>query len=246
MQHARSKGIPCPNVYPTRSGALFTRVKTKPAAVIRFLNGKSIFHPTAHHCAALGEMLAKFHLACSDYPSTRENPLSLNGWKTIADTLRGKFDRIEPGLEALVNSELTYLKDSFATLTRLPKSTIHADLFPNNVFFEHDHISGIIDFYFACTDYLAYDLAICLVAWCFDEHGVCHRAHYDSMLNAYHSARPLTSDEASALNILLRGATLRFLLTRAHDWLHPAPEALVNPLDPKHYSARLRTLRNMK
>jgi homoserine kinase type II len=185
------------------------------------------------------------HLATQDFSGGRANALSLDGWKNLYAKIAGRLDEIQPGLEALVKDELAFLDKNFEAAS-LPRGVIHADLFPDNVFFEGDAVSGIIDFYFACNDALAYDVAITLNAWCFEARGEFSPTKSKLLLDAYQKRRVFTDAEMKAFPILLRGAALRFLLTRAHDWLNRDPNALVRPHDPLEYAAKLRFHHDVK
>ncbi|MES2984129.1 MAG: homoserine kinase [Pseudomonadota bacterium] len=246
MQHVARGGVACPQPIVRRDGALFGIEHGKQAALVSFLHGQSRTQFAAPQVAAVGETLGAFHCAAAGFAGQRANTLSLAGWQGIYAKLAGRLDEIEPGLEALVHDELDYLAQHMPQLRGLPAGVIHADLFPDNVFFEGDAVSGIIDFYFACVDALAYDVAIALNAWCFDpQHHFsadCSRA----LLSAYQKKRVFAAAEVAAFPTLLRGAAMRFLLTRAHDWLHQDPAALVRPHDPREYAAKLRFHQQVK
>jgi homoserine kinase type II len=194
--------------------------------------------PDALHCAAVGEALARMHLAGMDFPGKRRNALSVDGWRPLSEQADGRADNVQPGLRAAIIEELTHLEKFWPR--GLPTGVIHADLFPDNVFFLGDTLSGLIDFYFACTDTLAYDVAICLNAWCFETDHSYNITKGQSLLNAYSKTRPLSQAELDALPLLARGAALRFLLTRLVDWLNVPPGALVKPKDPIEYFRKLR------
>jgi homoserine kinase type II len=238
MEHLSARGLNCPLPVKNRSGTALGRLAGRPAAIITFLDGYSIHRPEPAHCAALGETLAKLHLAGADFSLRRANVLSVSGWRPLFAPQAERADEIAPGLQQLVSAELDHLERGWPS--DLPAGIIHADLFPDNVFFLGDHVSGVIDFYFACTDALAYDLAICLNAWCFSPEGVYDRARGEALLSAYHALRPLRSQEIVAFPLLARGAAVRFLLTRFVDWLNVPAGALVRPKDPREYLAKLR------
>lgn len=238
MRHLAAKGIACPQPLPRRDGTLHTEVKDRHAVLVSFLPGKSKTLFEVGDVAHVGKAIALLHRAGADFPIARENALSLAGWQALADKLEGKLDSIEPGLESLVMHELMFLDEHWPV--GLPVGVIHADLFPDNVFFEDDgRLSGIIDFYFACTDMLAYDVAIALNAWCFEGDRF-SAAKADALLMQYQAVRPFTAEERTAWPVLLRGAALRFLLTRAHDWVFREPGALVTPHDPREYVMKLK------
>ncbi len=253
MNYLAAGGIACPRPIPRRDGAWFGEVNGRIGALVSFLSGHSITVISPAHTASLGAAMAALHQAAAGFPQSRANGLSLAAWQGIFQTLGQALDTITPGLYALVNAELTYLQNHWPKMDALPRGIIHADLFPNNVFFVDDRLSGMIDFYFACTDFYAYELAIAINAWCFEEEVLelrgselpSHAIRFSetkaqALLTAYERARALTPAEKNALPILLRGAALRFLLTRAQDFLAHDPGALVTPLDPLEYVAKLK------
>ena len=238
MEHLAKRGITCPQPVKSRSGAMLGEVSGKPAAVITFLEGMWIRRPSGRHCGALGEALAKLHRAGADFPGKRANALSVAGWRPLYQTVAARCDSVQPGLAAALAAELEQLEAQWPR--NLPQGVIHADLFPDNVFFLGDKLSGLIDFYFACTDALAYDLAICLNAWCFEADHSYNVTKGRALLQAYAAVRPLVSAERQALPILARGAALRFLLTRLVDWFDERGAALVRRKDPIEYFRKLR------
>jgi homoserine kinase type II len=238
MEHLANKGLTCPQPVKNRHGAVLGTLGGRPAAIVTFLEGMWIRHPHAGHCAAVGEALAKLHRAGADFPLRRANALSVAGWRPLFQAAAARAGEVEPGLEAALDAELSFLERAWPN--DLPHGVIHADLFPDNVFFLHDALSGLIDFYFACTDTLAYDLAICLNAWCFEPDHTFNISKGRALLEAYTRIRPLCGAERKRLPLLARGAALRFLLTRLVDWLDVPPGALVKPKDPLEYFRKLR------
>ena len=239
MEHLAARGLTCPQPVKTKEGAVLGWIAGRPAAIVTFLEGMWIRRPTAAHCAALGEALAHLHLAGSDFPMTRRNALSIDGWRPLYMECSARADSIQPGLGEAIEREVTHLERVWPD--DLPRGVIHADLFPDNVFFLGAKLSGLIDFYFACTDTLAYDVAICLNAWCFEPDHSYNVTKGQGLLKAYIDVRRLNSmDEFEALPLLARGAALRFLLTRLVDWLNVPPGALVRPKDPLEYFRKLR------
>ncbi len=238
MQHLSARGLNCPQPVKNRNGDALGRLSGRPAAIVSFLEGYSIHHPEPVHCAELGVALARLHLAGGDFPMTRPNRLSVNDWRPLFAPYAERADGLEQGLRALIESELSLLERIWPR--DLPGGVIHADLFPDNVFFLGERISGLIDFYFACTDALAYDLAICLNAWCFGPDHVYRRDCGTALLMAYRQLRPMSKDEILAFPILARGAAMRFLLTRFVDSINVPPGALVRPKDPMEYLSKLR------
>jgi homoserine kinase type II len=238
MQHLHARGITCPQPVRNRGGEALGTVAGRPAAIITCLDGMWIRRPTTGHCAALGEALARLHLAGLDFGRSRPNALSVTGWRPLYEACRARAGEVQRDLEPLLAAELSYLEQAWPT--HLPQGVIHADLFPDNVFFLGSRLSGLIDFYFACTDALAYDVAICLNAWCFETDHTYNVTTGRGLLAAYLQVRPLSAPERDALPLLARGAALRFLLTRLVDWLNVPPGALVRPKDPVEYVRKLR------
>ena len=238
MEHLAEAGIPCPTPIHGRDGASLRELNSRPAAIISFLKGLSPQRPKVVHCAELGTALARFHLASADFSIERHNALSVDGWGSLLEATVDRADEIRDGLAADISAEFGYLMEHWPK--DLPRGVIHADLFPDNVFFIGDKLSGLIDFYFACNDALAYDLIICMNAWCFERDNSLNITKARALLAAYESVRPLTAREREALPILARGCCLRFLLTRLFDWLNHPPGALVTPKNPLEYWQRLR------
>ena len=236
-EHLARRGVPCPTPVRDRVGQTLGELNGRRAALVTFLDGISVKRPKIEHCALLGQALAHLHLASADFGMYRANALGPRGWPPLFAKFSARAEEIKPDLGGLVERELAVHQNGFPD--GLPQGVIHADLFPDNVFFSDGALSGLIDFYFACNDALAYDIAICLNAWCFtSDHGFdVERGR--ALLSGYDSVRMLTTAERQAMPILARGAALRFLLTRAHDWLHREPGALVTPHDPLDYVARL-------
>jgi len=238
MDHLAARGISCPTPVHDRSGSALGTLAGRPAAIVTFLQGVWVRRPRTEHCAAVGEALARLHLAAADFPGRRANALSLAGWQSIATASAPRADEVAAGLGAEIAAELRHLETCWPTA--LPAGVIHADLFPDNVFFLGETLSGLIDFYFACNDMLAYDLAICLNAWCFETDLSLNVTKARALLNSYRRVRPLSEAEIEALPLLARGAALRFLLTRLYDWLTTPPGALVVKKDPLEYYQKLR------
>lgn len=238
MEHLSARGLNCPQPVKNREGVALGRLSGRPAAIVTFLEGYSVHHPEPVHCANLGEALARLHIAGGDFSMTRPNSLSVDDWRTLFAPHAERADEVETGLGTLIESELLLLERNWPR--ELPVGVIHADLFPDNVFFLGDRISGLIDFYFACSDALAYDLAICLNAWCFGPDHVYRRDCGIALLAAYQRLRPLNESETRAFPVLARGAAMRFLLTRFVDSLNIPPGALVRPKDPLEYLSKLR------
>ena len=237
MDHLAKNGITCPLPVHDAQGQALGELAGRPAALITFLEGVWPRHPTVEHCAGVGTILAKLHIAGGGFALQRSNALGLKGWTPLFNRFEKQADSIAAGLKARISEELTYLADHWPTA--LPQGVIHADLFPDNVFFLSDQLSGVIDFYFACNDALAYDIAICLNAWCFGDDWRFDVAKGKALLASYQHVRPLSQAERAALPILARGSALRFLLTRAYDWINTPADALVNRKDPLEYLRKL-------
>ena len=245
MEHLSQGGISCPTPLHDRAGSSLVELNGRPAALVSFLDGAWIRQPDARHCEAVGAALARLHLVGQGFPQQRENDLGLAGWRPHYERFADRADEITPGLGRLIADELRHLEAAWPQ--RLPEGVIHADLFPDNVFFVDGKLSGLIDFYFAATDMLAYDIAICLNAWCFEADLSFNAGKGAALLAGYQRVRPLERAEVAALPTLARGAAMRFLLTRAHDWLYTAETAIVTKHDPLAYSRRLafhQTVRN--
>ena len=238
MEHLHARGITCPQPVKNRKGETLGRVAGRPAAIITFLDGMWIRRPSAGHCAALGEALAKLHVAGLEFGMRRANALSVAGWRPLYLSCRARANELHRDLEQSLAAELSHLEAAWPR--ELPQGVIHADLFPDNVFFLGNQLSGLIDFYFACTDFLAYDVAVCLNAWCFETDHSYNVTKGRSLLQAYARVRPLKPSEQEMLPLLARGAALRFLLTRLVDWFDVPAGALVRPKDPLEYYRKLR------
>ena len=244
MEHLAARGIICPQPVKNRSGQTLGHLCGRPAAIVTFLDGMWIRRPAADHCAAVGEALAKLHLAGADFAMKRPNALSVAGWRPLYQQAAARADSVQHGLAETIEKELGHLEAIWPG--NLPQGVIHADLFPDNVFFLGDTLSGLIDFYFACTDTLAYDVAVCLNAWCFEPDHSYNVTKGRDMLQAYRRIRPLSSAELDALPLLARGAALRFLLTRLVDWLNVPEGAMVRPKNPLEYFRKLRFHQTVK
>ena len=244
MRHLNAGGIPCPTPVAGRDGQMLRRLGGRPAAIVTFLQGLSVTRIQPEHCAALGAALAEMHCVGTDFDMTRPNDLSVAGWRRLVEATVDRADEVRPGLGQDIANELAVLEQIWPD--GLPTGVIHADLFPDNVFFRGGRLSGIIDFYFACTDSLAYDLTICLNAWCFERDYSFNVTKARHLLASYAQVRPLTREELEALPVLARGNALRFLLTRLYDWLNQPEGALVTPKDPLEYLHKLRFHRSVR
>jgi homoserine kinase type II len=239
MAHLAVHGITCPQPVKNRRGEALAMLAGRPAAIITFLEGIWPRKPNAAHCAGVGQVLAKMHLAGRDFGMSRANALSVSGWRPLFDAAASHADELQHGLRDFISAELDRLESGIWP-EHLPKGVIHADLFPDNVFFLGEKLSGVIDFTFACNDTLAYDIAITLNAWCFEADHSFNVTKARAFLNAYGRERKLSDAEQDALPLLARGAALRILLTRLVDWFNVPPGALVRPKDPLEYVRKLR------
>jgi homoserine kinase type II len=238
MEHLANAGIRCPTPVRDAQGQSLRRLAGRPAALVTFLEGVWIRRPQVVHCAAVGQAMARMHLAGQNFAHSRANALGPTGWSALYARFKEHADEIAPGLGATIEQELDHLARNWPT--DLTLGVIHADLFPDNVFFLGDQLSGLIDFYFACNDALIYDIAIALNAWCFESDHSFNMTKGQALLKGYQMIRALEAEERRALPLLARAAALRFLLTRAHDWLHTSAEALVKRKDPLEYLRRLK------
>lgn len=235
MDHLSARGINCPQPIHGRDGNAVRTLAGKPAAITTFLHGLSPRRITVAHCGPVGEALAGLHLAGKDFALKRPNALSVAGWRPLFE---GSRHHIDKALDQELAAEIDFFEANWPK--DLPSGVIHADLFNDNVFFRHDKLSGLIDFYFACNDLLAYDVAICLNAWCFELDNAFNATKARNLLQGYNKVRKLTDEEQRVLPLLARGSALRFLLTRLYDWVHTPPNALVKRKDPQEYLAKLR------
>ncbi|MBV8564712.1 MAG: homoserine kinase [Methylobacteriaceae bacterium] len=243
LEHLAARGLHCPQPVKNRRGAALGRLAGRPAVIVSFIDGIWVRRPDAGHCAAVGEALALLHRAGADFSMRRDNALSLAGWPPLFHAVEKRADEVMPGLAETIARELAELQRLWPA--DLPSGVIHADLFPDNVFFLGGKLSGLIDFYFACTDALAYDVAICLNAWCFEEDQSFNVTKGMALLNGYERVRKLGEAEIAGLPVLARGAALRFALTRLVDWLNVPPGALVKPKNPVEYVRKLRFHQNV-
>ena len=240
LDHLAAHGCLVPPMIADREGTKIQQLCGRSACLITFLPGVSVSHPTAAQARATGEALGNMHSALTDFTPERRNSMDHDGWRTLAEQCGpAQLDKIEPGLAQAIARELDHLDEHWPH--DLPRSAIHADLFPDNVLMLGDLVTGLIDFYFSCTDIRAYDLAVTHAAWCFSEDGTdFHEPVSQALMAGYTSAFPLSDNERRALPLLARGAALRFLLTRAYDWINTPADALVTRKDPQAFLHRLQ------
>ena len=244
MEHLAQRGVTCPQPVRNRVGEALGELAGRPAAIVTFLDGLWIRRPNVGHCGEVGEALARMHLAGADFRLHRVNALSLEGWRPLFQAAEARANEVAPHLREECIAELGFLGAHWPK--GLPSGVIHADLFNDNVFFLGQKLSGLIDFYFACNDALAYDLAICLSAWCFEPDNAFNVSKGRAMISGYERVRTLEGAEIEALPVLARGAALRFMLTRLVDWLNVPPGAKVAPKNPLEYRDKLRFHQRVK
>jgi len=243
MEHLAKNGVACPTPLHGRDGVALRELCGRPAAIVSFLPGMWPRRIQPFHCAGVGRALAELHDAGASFDMKRTNDLSVLGWRRLYEACSPRACEVHPGIAGELDEELRLLERDWPR--DLPRGVIHADLFPDNVFFRDRDVSGLIDFYFACTDFLAYDLAICLNAWCFEADGSLNVTKTRLLLDGYRQARPISPAELAALPILARGSAIRFLLTRLFDWLNQPAGALVRPKDPLEFLRKLRFHRSV-
>lgn len=244
MQHLSGHGLACPTPIARVDGSLYGHLADKPAALVSFLQGRGTITPKPQYCRNAGAALAQMHLAGKDFHLMRANDQGLDNWISLFEKCADRADEVTSGLSDLIAGELIYLQKHWPQ--DFPAGVIHADLFPDNVFFINGEVSGLIDFYFACHDIWAYDLAIMLNAWCFEADVNFNITKARALLAGYQSVRPMSQAEIDTLPILARGAAMRFLTSRLHDWLHQPEDALLVPKNPVDYLRRLRFHRHVK
>jgi len=238
MEHLAKRGIVCPLPVHGRDGAALRRLSGRHAAITTFLPGVWPRRVRPEHCAPVGAALAALHVKGRDYAPQRRNALGPDDWVPLLERSRARADEVQAGLATELDEALSGILAAWPV--GLPVGHVHADLFPDNVFFLDGRVSGLIDFYFAATDILAYDVAVCLNAWCFESDFSFNVTKARAMLSAYGAVRPMSEAERAALPVLCRGAAMRFLLTRLYDWLNTPAGALVTRKHPIEYLRRLR------
>jgi homoserine kinase type II len=238
MEHLARHGLVCPQPVRGRDGQALRTLSDRHAAITTFLPGVWPRRVRPVHCGPVGTALGRLHVAGSGYAPTRPNALGPASWSPLLERCRTRGDEVQPGLIKELAAALSGILAAWPD--QLPVGHIHADLFPDNVFFLDDNLSGLIDFYFAATDLLAYDVAVCLNAWCFEPDYSFNVTKSRALLAGYQSVRRLSAEEQATLPVLCQGAAIRFLLTRLFDWLNTPPGALVTRKDPLEYWRRLR------
>lgn len=244
MEHLAGKDLPCPRPIKNKAGAALQELNKRPACLVSRLTGNVLEYITPDHCREVGRALAQLHEAGADCPWQRPNDMALTCWQELFAQCADRADSVQQGLASVLQNELDALARHWPA--HLPHGIIHADLFPDNVFFDGDKFCGMFDFYFACNDLLAYDLVITINAWCFEHQQAFNVTKAKALVAGYQEIRQLSVEEIQALPLLARGACIRFLMTRLYDWLHPVPNALVRPKNPLDYLARLRFHQQVK
>ena len=246
MQHLSERGFPCPRPIVARSGAMQGVLEGRPAALLQFLDGVAVRHRQPEHCAAVGRVLARLHRESADFVGERTNRLGISSWRGLLHLCEEKREAWPPEAQTRA-AELHRTLDALESAwpENLPRGITHADLFPDNVLFRDGEVDGVIDFYFACRETFAYDIAVCVNAWCFRAEREFAPEMFRALLEGYERERRLEAAERAALPILCRGAAMRFLLTRLHDWVNHVEGSLVSPKDPREYLAKLVCLGDM-
>ena len=244
MGHLAAKGFPAPLPVPAKDGNPLRSVHGKPVVICSFLQGMSPRRPDIDQCRALGQGLGRFHVSLGDFRMRRPNDLSIGAWPKLWEGRAAAAEALSPGLAAQIDGDMAFLKANWPKT--LPGGAIHADMFPDNTFFLDGKLSGVIDFYFACSDFLAYDLAVCLNAWAFERRGEFNLTKGRALIASYESVRRLEPRERAALPVLCRGAAMRFFLTRLVDLAATPKDALVKPHNPLDYAERLGFHRQAK
>lgn len=230
-------GYPCAPPMPARDGSLYKAVRGKPAAIVPFLKGLAARRPDVAHCREAGRGLAWLHKAAQGFPRSRVNDLGQPAWPGMFAGHEAAAEGLRRGLSQEILADLDRFERDWPRT--LPSGVIHADFFPDNVFFQAGRFAAAIDFYFACNDALAFDLAICLNAWCTEPDGALNVTSASALVAGYEGERPLSAAERQALPILVWGAAMRFFLTRLQDWGATPEGALIKPHDPMDYVRKL-------
>ncbi|MGQ0751262.1 MAG: homoserine kinase [Betaproteobacteria bacterium] len=230
MAHLSDRDVPCPRPVPNRKHELFGALNGKPAALVSFLPGKDLTRPWPGHCAQVGALLADMHLAGKTYRLRMDNPRGPKWWRAVMPEI---LPFLSAGEAAVLREEVRY--QSLQRRSELPRGVVHADLFRDNVLFENDRLAGVIDFYFACTDTLLYDIAVAVNDWCIEPGGRLDRERSAALLGSYHQRRAFTDAERTAWPAMLRAGALRFWVSRLYDFHLPRPGELTHAKDPAHF-----------
>ncbi|MEM9705365.1 MAG: homoserine kinase [Pseudomonadota bacterium] len=240
MEHIAGAGIRAPSPIENKGGQILQSLWGRPAIHVTFVEGRAVDIPNTEQCASFGRTLAKMHLAAGSFDQTRDNKLSISGWRALAEKCGEDANTFSPGLAQLIKEELPRIEHAWPQ--DLARGAVHLDLYPDNVFFQGNTLSGVIDFYFSCTDFFVYDIALALNPW--SGEGNFDLARAQALLKAYEEVRPLSDAERAAIPVLMRGAAMRILLTRLYDWLNQVDGASVNVKDPAPYAQILEVMRS--
>jgi homoserine kinase type II len=235
MNHLAKQKIDVPQALRDQNGDIIHTMHNKKCVLISFLNGTGVTPAiiTPDLCAQMGELSARLHVGAITFDSSRPNTMGLNAWKKLYQKMKYRLHEIDMDAESIVRAQLLEFENT--TSLNLPRAVVHADLFPDNIFIDNGNLSGVIDFYFSCNDYLGYDVALTMNAWCFDQNGECDHERLVNFITSYELIRPISPDEKRFMNLFFRMAALRIFMTRAHDWLFHDETALVKPKDPREY-----------
>ncbi|MEY2910242.1 MAG: Homoserine kinase [Pseudomonadota bacterium] len=237
LSYLSENKFPCPKPIANKNNEKINRIKNKNAALVTFLNGQSKNKITSEECFEIGKITAQLHEITKKFNINRKYNLSIENWESIFEkTIKQKIDLDESIIKKTKNY-LNFLKDKWPK--NLPQGIIHADLFPDNIFFTNNKVSGIIDFYFACNDFFAYEIAICINSLCFDNNSTFNMTKAKNLIDGYTSIRTLSEDEKKYLPILSMGAAMRFFLTRLYDFYHTDNKADVKIKDPFEYLKKI-------
>tara|TARA_B100000212_G_C27336661_1_gene517149 strand:+ start:91 stop:1056 length:966 start_codon:yes stop_codon:yes gene_type:complete len=237
MNYLSSKGIKCPIPIENSKSNYVGEIKSKPAALLTFLDGKSTLNIKKDHTFEVGKVLAEMHLNTKDFPLEKINDLSVDGWEKLLIKNKNKIDKFEKNLYKKIEDKIIIIRKKWPK--DLPSGVIHADLFPDNVLFRDGKVSGLIDFYFSCNDYFVYDLCICINAWCFNYKNEFQIDLFQNLLKGYQSIRKLEEEEINVIPLLCHASSLRFLLTRIDNWKNKNDLDIVNYQDPMEFLKRL-------
>lgn len=243
LEHLRARRLPVPQPLRTPEGSSSKPLMERQAMLASWLSGRSVSHPNEKHCKLAGQALARLHVAGQGLENIGGNRFGVDSWRDYFETFRDRLELKSTSTSRTITEELDFLDKNWPS--DLPSGLVHTDFFPDNLLFENGAVSGLLDFYYACKDFFAYDLAIALTAWCGRAEEWPHRALTHSFLGGYESARSIKASERRALPILLRGACLRFALTRLHDWIATPKNAIVKKKNPMEYMLKLETAKNL-
>ncbi len=246
--HLAANGISCPKPIISNSGSLIENLKDKPAGVVTFLQGSTLKsrenglydNITNNHCFQVGRLIASLHIAAQDFKKNRENDLGVKKLHQLFSQISEEIDGYQPNLKQKISDTITFLDKNWPGDSDFPRSNIHSDLFPDNIFFDSDsQLVGVIDFYFSATDFLIYDIAVAVNAWCFDQNNQFIDQNFNSLIDGYESLKKLKEEEKDFLDIALIGASLRFFLTRMYDLIHTPKNSIVKVKNPREYLEKI-------